>query len=121
MKKIVAILFKLIIFLNDQSNPQVVFDAEVKIDGTFSLVGKSNLIEGSTVILQSYHYGSENPYLKEEIQVDEKGDFELTLDINEEDLNGDPLTLQLSYQPDKENTESQELYGSEGEKNRRSI
>lgn len=103
-------------FLNDQSNPQVVFDAEVKIDGTFSLVGKSNLIEGSTVILQSYHYGSENPYLKEEIQVDEKGDFELTLDINEEDLNGDPLTLQLSYQPDKENTESQELYGSEGEK-----
>lgn len=103
--------------LVDRGNPNVALDATVTIeDNLFTLIGLSNLIEGSTVYLDSYHYGSDNPYLKEELVVDEDGSFELTFEIDPADLTGDPLTLRLSYQPDKEAAEAQEIYGEEGEK-----
>lgn len=102
--------------LEDQGNPQIILDAAVEIDDTFTLTGQSNLPEGSTVYLQSFHYGFDNPFLKEELEVDAEGNFGLTLDLDKEGLTGDPLTLQLSYQPNQEDAEAQAIYGAQGEK-----
>lgn len=101
--------------LKDQGSPHVVFDAKVTISDTFYITGKSNLEEGSTIKLKSYHYGSENPYLKGETTVAENGDFEIELDLDEDSLNGEPLTLRLGYHPENEHPDIQEHHGEEGE------
>lgn len=103
--------------LADKGSTEVALDAEAEIkDNHFRLVGKSNLIEGSTVLMHTYHYGAENAYLKGEFEVDEDGSFEMEEEIDEESLNGEPLVIRLAFQPDKENPELQEIYGEEGEK-----
>lgn len=104
-----SLLFK------DQGNPHVVFDAEVTIDETFNLTGKSNLIEGSTVKLTSYQFGSENPYLNDEMIVDENGNFETEIELHEDSLTGLPLTLRLGYHPEAEHPDIHEIHGEEGE------
>lgn len=102
--------------LREQGNPSVAFDGTVTIeDNLFQVAGLSNLLEGSTVYFDAYHYGSDNPYLKDELVVGEDGSFELTAELAPDQLNGEPLTLRLSYQPDKEEQEAQEIYGAEGE------
>src|SRR5699024_12360005 len=96
---------------------EVARDADDKIkDNHFRLTGKSNLIEGATILMHTYHYGAQNPYLKGEFEVDEDGSFEMEEEINEEELNGEPLIIRLAFQPDKEDSELQEIYGEEGEK-----
>lgn len=103
--------------LADKGSTEVAFDAEAEIkDNHFLLTGESNLIEGSTVFMHTYHYGAENPYLNGEFEVDENGDFEMEEEISEEGLNGEPLIIRLAFQPDKEDSELQDIYGEEGEK-----
>lgn len=102
--------------LLDQGNPYVVFNATATIeDNVLHVAGLSNLLEGSTVYFDVYHFGSDNPYLKGEEVVDENGAFDLMEEVDPDSLNGDPLTLRLSYQPDKESKEAQAIYGEEGE------
>lgn len=102
--------------MQDQGNVAVVFDGEVSIDDTFHLTGNSNLPEGATVQLQTYHYGSENPNLKEKIEVDSDGSFELEVDVEEDELNGEPIKVRVAYLPNSsENSELQGIYGEEGE------
>lgn len=102
--------------LLDQGNPYVVFDATATIeDHVLHVAGLSNLLEGSTVYFDVYHFGSDNPYLKDKAVVDENGAFDLMAEVDPDSLNGDPLTLRLSYQPDKESEEAQAIYGEEGE------
>src|SRR5699024_10995952 len=103
--------------LSDKGSTEVDFDAEAEIkDNHFRLEGKYKLIEGATVLMHTYHYGAQNPYLKGEFEVDEDGSFEMEEEINEEELNGEPLIIRLAFQPDKEDLELQEIYGEEGEK-----
>lgn len=103
--------------LANEGSTEVAFDAKAEIkDNHFLLSGKSNLMEGSTVFLHTYHYGAENPYLSAELEVDASGSFEMKEEMSDETLNGEPLTLRLAFQPDKEELELQEIYGEEGEK-----
>lgn len=103
--------------LADKGSTEVALDAEAEIkDNHFRLTGQSNLVEGSTVLMHTYHYGSENPYLKGEFEVDEDGSFKMEEEIDEESLNGEPLVIRLAFEPDKEDPEIQEIYGEEGEK-----
>lgn len=103
--------------LADQGNPEVAFDAKAEIkDDHFQLKGKSNLLEGSTVLMKTYQYGSENPYLKEDLEADEDGSFEMEQEVDEDDLEGEPLMIRLAFEPDKEDEEAQAIYGEEGEK-----
>src|SRR5690625_3733785 len=103
--------------MQDQGNVSVVLDGEVSIDDTFHLTGKSNLPEGATVQLQTYHYGSENPNIKEKIEVDPDGSFEWEIDVEEDELNGEPIKVRVAYLPNSsENSELQGIYGEEGEK-----
>lgn len=102
--------------LREQGNPNITLDGMVTIkDNVFQVTGSSNLLEGSTVPLSTYHYGSENPYLKEKLTVAEDGSFELAVEVDAGTLNGDLLTVRLAYQPEKEDQEAQEIYGAEGE------
>lgn len=103
--------------LANQGSTEVALDAKAEIkDNHFLLSGKSNLMEGSTVFLHTYHYGAENPYLSEKMEVDASGNFEMEEEMSDETLNEEPLTLRLAFQPDKEEPELQEIYGEEGEK-----
>ena len=103
--------------LADKGSTEVVFDAEAEIkDNHFHVKGESNLIEGATVLMHTYHYGAENAYLKGEFEVDEDGSFEMEEEIDDDSLNGEPLVIRLAFQPDKEDPELQEIYGEEGEK-----
>src|SRR5699024_5660057 len=103
--------------LADKGSTEVALDAEAEIkDNHFRLTGQSNLVEGSTVLMHTYHYGAEDAYLKGEFEVDEDGSFEWEEEINGEELNGEPLVIRLAFQPDKEDPEIQEIYGEEGEK-----
>src|SRR5699024_9150578 len=103
--------------LADKGSTKVALDAEAEIkDNHFRLTGQSNLVEGSTVLMHTYHYGAEDAYFKGELEVDEDGSFELEEEINGEELNGEPLVIRLAFQPDKEDPEIQKIYGEEGEK-----
>src|SRR5699024_3823043 len=82
--------------LTDKGSTEVALDAEAEIkDNHFRLTGQSNLVEGSTVFMHTYHYGAEDAYLKGEFEVDEDGSFELEEEINGEELNGEPLVIRL--------------------------
>src|SRR5699024_2849095 len=73
--------------LADTGSTEVAINAEAEIkDNHFRLTGQSNLVQGSTVFMHTYHYGAEDAYLKSEFEVD------------------------------KEGQEIQEIYGEEGEK-----
>src|SRR5690625_753945 len=103
--------------LADKGSTEVALDAEAEIkDDHFRLTGESNLVEGSTVLMHTYHYGGETPYFKGELEVNEDGSFEMEEEIDDEELNGEPLVIRLAFQPDKEDPELQEIYGEEGEK-----
>lgn len=103
--------------INEVGDSHVMMDAEVNITDKLSITGQTNLLEGSVIQLKSYHFTSENPYLKGETTVDENGEFSFEMDVMEEDLTGEPLELRLGYQPEKaDNEEEKEIYGEEGEK-----
>jgi len=103
--------------LADQGNPEVVFDGKVTLDGEFQLEGKSNLPEGSVLQMKTYEYGTENPYFKGDIPVEEDGSFSVEADIEDEALNGELLVVRVAYIPDAtENKQSVGIYGEEGEK-----
>src|SRR5699024_6583590 len=92
--------------LADTGSTEVAINAEAEIkDNHFRLTGQSNLVQGSTVLMHTYHYGAEDAYLKSEFEVDEDGSFELEEEINGEELNGEPLVIRLAFQPDKEDPE----------------
>ena len=103
--------------LEDQGNPEVVFDGEVTLDGKFELQGKSNLPEGSVLQMKTYEYGTENPSFKGDIPVENDGSFFAKADLEDDVFEGDSLVVRLAYIPDsKENEANAGIYGEEGEK-----
>lgn len=102
--------------LTDQGNTEVVFKGEVTLDGKFQLEGKSNLPEGSVLQMKTYEYGTENPYLRGDIPVEEDGSFSVEADIEDDALNGHLLVVRIGYIPDTtDNRQNVGVYGAEGE------
>src|SRR5690625_3067906 len=103
--------------LADQGNPEVVFDGKVTLDGKFQLEGKSNLPEGSVLQMKTHEYGTENPYFKGDIPVEEDGSFSVETDIEGGVLDGELLVVRVAYIPDAtDNKRNVGIYGEEGEK-----
>lgn len=103
--------------LAGRGNPEIVFDGGVEIKDEFHLSGRTNLIEGSMLNLTIYEFGSENPYIKGEMEVDASGNFGAEIDIEADELKGMPMEVHVGYHPEhQDDPEAQELYGEEGEK-----
>jgi len=102
--------------LADQGNTEVVFEGEVTIDGKFQLEGKSNLPGGSVLQLKTFVYGTENPYFRGDIPVEDDGSFSVEADVEDEALNGELLVVRVGYIPDTtDNRQNVGVYGEEGE------
>src|SRR5699024_9815520 len=78
--------------------------------------GQSNLMEGSTLTVTVYQFGTDIPNIDGEMEVDHSGNFEFEIPIEEEALDGTPVEVEIGYHPEKEDEEAKELYGEEGEK-----
>lgn len=103
--------------MSDQGNAEVVFEGDVKIDGRFEIQGKSNLPEGSVLSMNSYEYGTENPYFKGDIPVEADGSFTMEADIETETLDGELLVVRIAYMPEStKNEQNVGIHGVEGEK-----
>lgn len=101
----------------EQGNPEVIFNGEIAIDETFLVKGKSNLPEGAQLQLSTYHYGSENPYLKDDIEVESDGTFHFEIDVETDELTKEPIEVRIEFIPHKHTNEPfQDMYGKEGEK-----
>lgn len=98
--------------LKDRGHPIVVFDAEVSIEDTFAIRGRTNLPEDARISLSSKIYGRTNPYLKDELTVDAEGNFGVEFDLDEDILTGDPMLLHLSFMPGENYVD---MYGEFGE------
>src|SRR5699024_357511 len=102
--------------LTDQGNTEVVFEGEVTLDGKFQLQGKSNLPAGSVLQMKTFVYGTENPYFKGDIPVEDDGSFSIEADVEDEALNGELLVVRVGYIPDTtDNRQNVDIYGEEGE------
>src|SRR5699024_10926015 len=86
--------------LTDQGNTEVVFDGEVRLDGTFQLEGKSNLPEGSVLQMKTFVYGTENPHFNGDIPVEDDGSFSVEADVEDDALDGELLVVRVAYIPD---------------------
>src|SRR5699024_7610464 len=87
--------------LNDQANRGIALDSEMTVfEDTLLLEVNSNLLSGDILNVNSYQYGSENPYFTGDFQVDEDGHFELEMASDKKALDNDPFTIEIAYLPE---------------------
>lgn len=103
--------------IQDQGNKEVAFDSQIKVlDDKFILTGRSNLLGGAILNVKSYQYGTDVTYFKGDFQVDQHGDFEFEMDINDEKLDNEPFIVQVAYLPEtSDDAEAKSIYGKFGE------
>lgn len=100
------------ITLADKGHPYVILEAEAEFDEHLIVTGKSNLLEGEKVKVNAKLFGLNYPYIKEEAEIDEAGEFIVDIQMIEEEFTHEPLELIVSYRP---NDELSDIYGVEGE------
>src|SRR5699024_8301453 len=67
--------------------------------------------------VKSYQYGSENPYLTGDFQVDEDGHFELEMASDKKALDNEPFTIEIAYLSEtSDDLATHDIYGNRGEK-----
>lgn len=101
--------------LSKHSDTEIDFQGVIEIKDGFKINGETNLLLGSILDVTVFHLGTENPYIDEEMTVDDDGLFATNLELPKDDLTGIPIEIGIGYYPEEADKEARELYGEEGE------
>jgi len=98
--------------LEERESHTVVYDANLTIEDSVIVQGRTNLPEGAVISLSARTFGSSQPAFDHKMEVDEDGSFGVEIEIDEEDFSTTPFLFQIAFTPDYE---YDDMYGEYGE------